>query len=119
MSLDVYLYKTITCEHCGKDATQRGPCVYSANITHNLGRMAAEAGIYDCLWHPDEHGITRASQLIEPLRNGLVVMRADRARFEAFNAPNGWGLYENFVPWVARYLEACEEHPTATVEVCR
>ena len=118
MSLDVYLYETITCEHCGKDAPRRGPSVYSANITHNLGRMAAEAGIYDCLY-PDAHGITRASQLIEPLRNGLVVMRADRARYEAFNAPNGWGLYENFVPWVARYLEACEEHPTATVEVCR
>ena len=118
MSLDVYLYATTACESCGHITPTRH-AVYSANITHNLGRMAAEAGIYDCLWRPDEHGITRASQLIEPLRNGLVVMRADRARFEAFNSPNGWGLYENFVPWVARYLEACEAHPTATVEVWR
>ncbi len=119
MSLDVYLYATITCEHCGKEATQRGSLVYSSNITHNLGAMARGAGIYECLWRPDEHGITRASQLIEPLRAGLAAMRADAPRFEAFNAPNGWGLYKHFVPWVAAYLEACEAHPTATVEVWR
>src|SRR5690606_2662000 len=26
--------------------------VYSANITHNLGKMAYEAGIYEALWRP-------------------------------------------------------------------
>ena len=103
----------------GRAAASPSSAPAPANAGGNGRSMAAEAGIYECLWRPDEHGITRASQLIEPLRNGLVVMRADRARFEAFNAPNGWGMYENFVPWVARYLEACEANPTATVEVCR
>ena len=41
--------------------------VYSANITHNLTKMADEAGIYECLWRPEEIGITKAGQLIEPL----------------------------------------------------
>ena len=41
-----------------------GAEVYSANITHNLNRMAMEAGIYECLWRPDEHGITKAAQII-------------------------------------------------------
>lgn len=92
---------------------------YSSNITHNLGRMANEAGIYEHLWRPEEIGITKARQLIEPLREGLRLLQSDRTRFEAFNASNGWGLYEHFVPWVASYLAACEENPDADVHVSR
>ena len=40
-------------------------------------------------------------------------------RFEAFNAPNGWGLYIHFVPFVEAVLAACEEHPDATIRVSR
>lgn len=43
-----------------------GTVLYEANITHNLNKMAAEAGIYECLWRPDEHGITHARQIIDP-----------------------------------------------------
>ena len=38
--------------------------VYSANITHNLGLMAEEAGIYQPLWRPEELGIKTAAGLI-------------------------------------------------------
>lgn len=107
MSLDVMLKKVMPTE------------VYSAKITHNLGAMAREAGIYECLWRPEEIGITKAEQLIEPLRAGLALMKADPARFEAHNAPNGWGLYKHFLPWIERYLAACEEHPDADVSVWR
>ena len=107
MSLDVYL----------TDAD--GGEVYSANITHNLGKMAAEAGIYECLWRPDEHGITHARQIIEPLTDGITKLATEKARFEQFNAPNGWGLWENFVPWCARYLQACRDNPDALVHVSR
>jgi len=107
MSLDVYLTAVRETE------------VYEANITHNLNRMAAEAGIYDALWRPEEVGITAAAQLIEPLRAGLVLMKADPARFEKFNAENGWGTYRQFVPWIEKYLAACEENPDASVRVSR
>jgi hypothetical protein len=93
--------------------------VYSANITHNLGKMAREAGIYEHCWRPEELGIKTAGQLIEPLRAGIAAMRADPPRFEKLNASNGWGLYENFLPWLERYLEACEEFPQAEVSVSR
>jgi hypothetical protein len=93
--------------------------VYSANITHNLSKMADAAGIYECLWRPEEVGITKASQLIEPLTKGLEFLKSDPDRFEKFNSPNGWGLYNNFVPWVERYLEACTEYPDAKVSVSR
>ena len=48
-----------------------GDEVYSRNITHNLNKMAEAAGIYTVLWRPDENGITKAHQCIEPLRTGL------------------------------------------------
>lgn len=93
--------------------------VFSANITHNLNRMASEAGIYDCLWRPDEIGITKARELIDPLEKGLALLRSDPARFEAFNPSNGWGSYKGFVPWVERYLQACVLFPDAKVSVWR
>lgn len=103
----------ITVETCESDQ------VYSANITHNLGAMAAEASIYQHLWRPEEIGIQKAGQLIEPLAKAILEMKADPARFEKHNAPNGWGLYEHFVPWIERYLEACRQYPDAEITVSR
>lgn len=94
-------------------------CVYSANITHNLSRMASEAGLYDELWRPNEVGITTARQLIEPLAKGFALLTSDPARFEKFNAENGWGLHKNFVPFVGNYLKACVDNPDAIVSVWR
>jgi hypothetical protein len=93
--------------------------VYSANITHNLGTMAREAGIYMHLWRPDEIGVKFAGELIGPLSAGLAELHARPEYFEAFNSPNGWGLYKNFVPFVSDYLDACQEHPDAEVSVSR
>lgn len=107
MSLDVYLTATRPTE------------VYWANITHNLIRMAEEAGIYKHLWRPDEIGVTKASQLIGPLKEGLARLRADPERLKEFDAENGWGTYEDFVTFVANYLWACEINPDADVQVSR
>jgi hypothetical protein len=168
VSLDVYLYdqgepftETCTCERCGHEheaANQNRTCLYQANITHNLGKMAQEAGIYTALWRPEEmtdpdataalRGLeyelaamsskddywplrervdaarkalprAHARDLIEPLRAGLALLKSDRKRFEAFDATNGWGRYEHFVPFVEEYLRACEENGDAEVEVSR
>lgn len=93
--------------------------VYWANITHNLNTMAMEAGIYQALWRPEEIGITRAEQLIEPLTEGLNKLKADPDHFKQYNSPNGWGMYENFVPFVEKYLQACKENPDSEVSVSR
>lgn len=93
--------------------------VYQRNITHNLSRMGSETGLHDAIWCPDEHGLTTARQLIEPLRTGLVLLQSDPERFKQFNPTNGWGDYDGFVTWVEAYLRACEEYPDAKVEVSR
>lgn len=89
--------------------------VFWANITHNLGNMADEAGIYGCVWRPEENGVESAGQLIEPLTKAIADMKARPKHYEKFNSPNGWGLYENFVPWLERLLEACTAWPDAEV----
>jgi hypothetical protein len=114
VSLDVYLYR----EASGAPDDD-GDEMFWANITHNLGRMADEAGIYRALWRPDENGITTAAQMIDPLRAGLSRLEAEPEHFKQFNASNGWGMYEHFVPFVRRVLEACQEYPTALVRVSR
>ena len=107
MSLDVYLTATRPVE------------VYESNITHNLNKMAMAAGIYEALWRPDEIGVETADQLIAPLTEGLAKLKADPTYYEQFNAPNGWGMYEHFVPFVENYLNACRNNPDAYVNVSR
>ena len=107
MSLDVYLKKVMPTE------------IYSDNITHNLNKMAAEAGVYEALWRPDEHGYTHARDIIPILEEGLAKLRANPEHYEQFNPANGWGSYVGLVAFVRDYLNACKENPDATVEVSR
>jgi hypothetical protein len=107
MSLDFSLRKMVDSE------------IYTDNITHNLNKMADEAGIYKALWRPEELGITHARQMIPILEEGLALLRSDRERFEKFNPPNGWGNYVGLVCFVNQLLQACQADPDATVEVSR
>ncbi len=102
------------CEPVTEEGTDE---VFSANITHNLSRMAEEAKIYKHLWRPNDLGITKAQELIEPLTKGIVLMRHEPERFKALNPKNGWGSYEDFIPWIERYISACCDYPNADVFV--
>jgi hypothetical protein len=107
MSLDFSLVKTMP------------TVVFDANITHNLTQMASEAGIYDCLWRPDEHNMQKAHQIIAPLSDGLARMLANPDKYRQLNPPNGWGNYEGLVEYAKKVLCACIENPDADVEVSR
>jgi hypothetical protein len=107
MSLDVYLSEV------------RETTIYDRNITHNLNKMADEAGIYKHLWRPEEIEITKADQLIAPLREGLALLLSDPERFKKFDPENKWGDYDGLVDFVREYLAACEENPNASVSVSR
>ena len=107
MSLVVYLTEV------------RETTIYDRNITHNLNKMADEAGIYKHLWRPEEIEITKAAQLIEPLREGLSLLLSDPERFKKFDPENKWGDYDGLVNFVREYLAACEENPNASVSVSR
>jgi hypothetical protein len=93
--------------------------VFDANITHNLGKMADKAGIYQACWHPEEIGATCAADIIPLLEKGVEDMKARPEYFKQFDASNGWGLYIHFLPWVENYLNACREYPDAFIYVNR
>ena len=111
MSLDVML----------KDptATYDTGYLYDANITHNLNTMAEAAGIYEALWRPEDIDKTKAGEIIKLLEKGLKDLKARPEYFETFNSPNGWGMYEHFVPFVEKYLEACQTYPKSIIKVSR
>lgn len=107
MSLDVTL------------TAMRPTAVFEYNITHNLGKMAEAAGIYQHLWRPEELGIKTAGELIKPLADGLVKLDNAPEYFRQFNPGNGWGCYEDLVKFVVKYLNACLLHPDAEIYVSR
>ena len=81
--------------------------------------MAKAAGVYKEVWRPEECGTTKASQLIEPLERGIKWLKENRAEAEQLNTSNGWGTYNQFIPWLGEYLKACRKTPDATVSVSR
>jgi hypothetical protein len=107
MSLDVYLEEV------------RPTTVFTANITHNMGRMAGEVDLYKPLWRPEEIPVEKAADLVPLLRRGLGRLIAEKDRLQEFNPENGWGDYDGLVRFTEEYLAACETHPDARVKTWR
>ena len=93
--------------------------IYSANITHNLGKMAEAAGVYLAMWRPEELGITRAGDLLPILEPGLADWIANPEKYKAYNPANKWGSYDGLVKVLKEYIGEIKEHPDSIVEVSR
>jgi hypothetical protein len=93
--------------------------LWEGNITHNLGPMAHEAGVYVAMWRPEEGNFTTAGQIIPILEEGIRQMAADPDRFRAHSPPNGWGTYDSLLSFMRRYLDACRQHPKAQIKAWR
>lgn len=93
--------------------------IYQRNITHNLGKIAERAGIYQALWRPEELGITNADQLVPILTRGLEYLYTNTEELRALEPSNGWGTVEDLISFVSYYLSAAESNPNATIEVSR
>ena len=113
MSLDVYLTEIQPVE------------VYWRNITHNLGKMAAEVkldnglNLYQVLWRPEEHGLTVASQIVNLLDEGWKKLQMNPDKFKSLNPENGWGDYTGLCDFVFDYRKACLENPNSKIEISR
>ena len=118
MSLDVYLHSNYPCPHCGEKIPDKDPC-YRFNITHNLGKMAGVAGLYEVMWRPEEIGVKYARGAILLLQFGIayLIVNADECR--NLNPENGWGSYEGLLSQAQEYLKFCDMYPDAVIEVSR
>lgn len=90
--------------------------VWSFNITHNLNRMWQWAGCYDALYNSE--GRT-ARDVLPALRDALESLRTRPEEARIYSASNGWGTYDQAVPWLERVIEACEKHPATVIGVSR
>lgn len=91
---------------------------WSANITHNLGKMASNIPVdfngtpttlYYACWRPEEIGAERVSDILPMLIQGIHYMVDHRKELVQFNAENGWGTYEGFMKFLLNYKQACED----------
>lgn len=107
MSLDLSIYAVKETE------------VFDANITHNLGRMASECGLYEVMWRPEEHDLTSCEKAIPVLEKGVAELADNRQKYEQFNPENGWGNYDGLLRIASQFLAACKENPTGTIKAWR
>ena len=116
MSLDISLIEkgVYPCPHCGQ-MHESSKEVYEANITHNLGKMANEVGIYEALWKPRSVGVVTGDDLAGILEVGIQRLESSPEYYKAFDMSNDWGTYDQFVPWLKELLEACKKNPDAVV----
>lgn len=93
--------------------------LYTNNITHNMTHMAAAAGLYQCLWRPEEISCNRAYQLQHRLNVGLTHLSQNPEEYKKYEPENGWGSWETFVGFCMDYLDACNKYPGALIRVSR
>ena len=113
MSLDVDLMVT------------KPTSVYSANITHNLNKMAMEVKLgesltlYDVLWRPGENDMVFARDISDHLDAGWNILLSDPEKFMKFEPDTGWGSYEGLCNFVYNYRNACWDSPDAELSISR
>lgn len=99
--------------------------VYNRNITHNLGKMAAQVKVkmdltlYDVLWRPDEHGFTHARDIVDYLHTGWKELLRSPEEYKKYNPENGWGSYDALIDFVRDYHAACMDNLDAELSVSR
>lgn len=89
--------------------------VYSESISANLTAIAVAVGIERHLWSPASVGITRADEMVPALTEAIAKLKADPDQFFKYDAPQRWGIYEQFLAYLERYLAQCKRYPTMDI----
>lgn len=119
MSLDITFFYEAKVKYDENYTHEFYDTVYSANITHNLNRMALEIGVYEYLWRGDENGIEFAAQLIPILEKAVDDAKENKSKLRQLEPSNGWGRYEDFIHFLECTLKAAKEDLHAKVEWSR
>jgi hypothetical protein len=118
MSLDIYLLKrNVVAESAESIAPDE--VLYEANITHNLGKMATELGIYQVLWRMEETDVLQAKDLYPYIRKAIIEMVTYPEYYKKFDSDNGWGTFKDFLPWLSRLIVALDQYPESYLATSR
>lgn len=84
------------------------------NHTSNTAAMIKEVcGSYPSAWNG-----MRCSELLPVLTAGCKELRAYSQKYRQFEPENGWGTVETTLEFLDAIRKACEQYPTAVLEVC-
>jgi hypothetical protein len=116
MSLNIWLNVKLFDQH-GRYFEDKQ--VFDTNITHNLGKMAKEASLYQVMWRPEEIDIDHARQAQPYLIQGIIKLVERQDEMIELNPENGWGTYDNLLDVALDYLNACLRYPEAKIGISR
>lgn len=109
------------CDCCGGRIGKHRPILFSTNITSNVRHMADEAGVSLAMWSPeavDNRGDeVNPEDLLPVIKAGIEDMLANPQKYIRLQGSNNWGTYPQFLDWIFRFRDACEEYPVAKIEV--
>lgn len=83
------------------------------NMTYNVAPMVVEASGVSFSWYD---GISCAKAL-PLLRRTWQQMKRDPETYKRLEAWNGWGTYDQFMPYLTRLYAMVRLHPTGVIEV--
>lgn len=123
MSLDVTIFKA---------GPHKENNEWSANVTHNLTKMAQhipvyytidheeyENTLYYLVWRPEEYNCDNTDIVAQALQSGIAYMVLHREELLQYNPSNGWGSYDSFLLWLIEYWKECLDNPGCKIEVYR
>ena len=88
--------------------------LFETNITHNCVNMVNQAGLYVPLWDSDGY---KAKDIIHSLSSGINQMIKNPYYFSRYEAKNGWGTLDQFIPWLLDVLKACYLYQDAEIRI--
>ncbi len=113
MSLDIWLEQYV--DYGGPDGPEK-IVLMDENMTHNLTAMWELVGVYTALYHSEGK---EAREVYDALTLGVEYMKRYPSLCKKHDAPNGWGTYEQALPWLEKVTEAFRRYPKATIRVSR
>jgi len=107
MSYHIYLNCADPCPHCYIDPM---------GFTSNAAAMWLEAAIDGYPRMTDLSGLTsEAAKAV--IFEVIHKMRMDPERFRAYEPSNGWGKYDDFLPFLVRLHMRLDENPHGTIDI--
>ena len=84
------------------------------NHTSNTSVMIKEVcGSFPSTWNG-----MKCSELLPVLSAGCKELRAYSQKYRQFEDKNGWGTVETTLEFLGAICKACDEFPTAVLEIC-
>lgn len=88
--------------------------VYDGEITFNVRTMLVEAGLPDSLRSLDS---LTAAEAQDQVYEAWKELRTRPSHYRPLQASNGWGTYDQLVPWIKELYIALRTHPRGVVHV--